>query len=171
MSKESRYSLQASNKFIYQWLIIVLLFNLGIFTLIYFGIAPLFDSTTNPELYSKLTWAIFTVIMFILFATIFMIANGPRYWVDTNYLEIWSVYRPKKRVQIEYTEIIDIRIRRTPLISSAFNFGTLVLYKIDKKSGRKKVAARLIGVDYPNDVYLDLINKCQIEIKDTKLII
>ncbi|MBN1330974.1 MAG: hypothetical protein JXA54_15995 [Candidatus Heimdallarchaeota archaeon] len=171
MNKESRYSLQVSNKFIYQWLVFVLLFNLGIFTIIYFGITPLFDSTSNPDFYSKLTWAIFTISMFFLFATIFIIANGPRYWIDMNYLEIWSVYRTKKRTLIEYNEIIDIKIRRTPLIASAFNFGTLVMYKNDKKTGRKKVAARLIGVEYPNDVYLDLINKCKIEIKDTKLII
>lgn len=171
MTKESRYSLHTSNKFIYQWLIIVLLFNLSIFTIIYFVITPLFSSTGNPEFYSKLTWGIFTIFMFILFAIIFMIANGPRYWIDNDYIEIWSIYRPKRRAQIDYSEIVDIKIQRFPLIGTAFNFGTLVLFSYNEKTGKRKIAARLIGIDFPNEVYLDLINKCQIEINDTKLVI
>jgi len=100
-----------------------------------------------------------------------MIANGPRYWIDNDYIEIWSIYRPKRRAQIDYSEIVDIKIQRFPLIGTAFNFGTLVLFSYNEKTGKRKIAARLIGIDFPNEVYLDLINKCQIEINDTKLVI
>ncbi|MHA1213610.1 MAG: hypothetical protein ACTSSH_14280 [Candidatus Heimdallarchaeota archaeon] len=164
MKEQNRYSLHPSSEYIYQWLIFMLIINLGIFAIVYFLITPIINNSANPDFYAKLAWGIFTGVMFVLFALTFIIANGPRYWVDFEEIEIWWIYRPKKRKQIPLFEIVEIKIRRTPVISNAFNIGTLVLFK-ESSDGKPKVAVRLIGIKFPTEVYLDLLSKCKFKDK------
>ena len=162
MSKESRYSLRASNEFIYQWLVIILIFNLIIFLIIHYIISPLLEKLGNPELYSKIVWAIFVFVMFSLFAITYIIINGPRYWIDNEYLEIWFIYRPRKRRFVYYKDIKEVRIRRPPIIGSAFNYGTIILYKTNQHE-KLKVYVRIIGIKFPNEISHDLLKRCNIK--------
>ncbi len=161
MKGQSRYSLRASNEFLIQWLVIGLVINLGIFTIIYFFITPLIESSNNPNLFEKLTWSFFVVFMFSIFAVTYIGINSSRYWIDFNSIERWSIYRPKRKRKIEYANIKDLKIIRMPLLGNALNIGTIVLF-VDK-DGKNKVSMRIMGIKYPHEVYLDILERTNIE--------
>ncbi|NHK30828.1 MAG: hypothetical protein FK730_05715 [Asgard group archaeon] len=161
MNSQSRYSLRAANEFLIQWLVIVLLVNLGIFSIIYFFVNPIIVSSNNPSLYEKLTWSIFVVFMFSLFAITYVGINSSRYWIDFNFAERWSIYRPKKKKRIEYVDIKDVKIVRMPLLGNALNIGTILL--LTEKSGKIKAKMRIIGIKHPQEVYLDILQRSNIE--------
>ena len=170
MAKKTRYSLKTSNEYIYTWLSLELVFILGTFALIYFLVyKPRILTLPDFEFYSRLVWGIFTGVMFLIFALTFMIANSKRYWLDMEYIEVWNIYRPKKRKTILLENIVDIKIRRMPILSTALNFGTIIIYtSLDEKKPR--IRLRIVGVKYPNDVYLDLLERGNLkkEVKELK---
>lgn len=161
MNNQSRYSLRASNEFLIQWLVIVLLGNLGLFAIIYFLINPIIVTSNNPNLYEKITWSIFVIFMFSLFATTYVGINSSRYWIDCNFIERWSIYRPKKKRRIDYINIKDLKIIRMPLFGNALNIGTIVLYA--EKNSKKKISMRIVGIKYPHEVYLDILERSNVE--------
>ncbi|NHJ46782.1 MAG: hypothetical protein FK733_03240 [Asgard group archaeon] len=167
MSQQKRYSLNASNSFLYQWLVIILILNLGLFAIIYFVINPIVQDSANPNLYEKIEWALFVIFMFCMFATTYITINKSRYWLDSEYIEKWSIYRPKRKHTVNCNEIVDIKIRRLPLIGDALNNGTIVLYSIKKK--KKKVAMRIIGIKFPYEIYLDILERTKIEDSEKKI--
>jgi hypothetical protein len=161
MNQAKRYSLQASNSFLYLWLSLVLVFNLGLFVIIYFLINPIVKSSSNPNLYDKIQWASFVALMFLLFAITYVTINRARYWIDTDYIEKWSIYRPKKKVRINYSEINDIKLRRFPVLGDALNIGTIILY--NSKNGKRNIILRIIGIKFPYEVYIDILEHANIE--------
>jgi hypothetical protein len=161
MNSQSRYSLRAANEFLIQWLVIVLLVNLGLFSIIYFVVNPIIVSSSNPSLYERLTWSIFVIFMFGLFAITFVGINSSRYWIDFHFAERWSIYRPKKKKRIEYNDIKDVKIVRMPLLGNALNIGTIVL--LIEKNGKMKAKMRIVGIKHPQEVYLDIIQRTNIE--------
>ncbi|MEE9573250.1 MAG: PH domain-containing protein, partial [Candidatus Neomarinimicrobiota bacterium] len=95
---------------------------------------------------------------FLFFTVVYLIISAPRYWIDDNGIEIRNIYRAKKKLTFNYEEITEVQIRQTPVISSAFNFGTIVFYKTDQNE-KKRIAFRFFGVKYPKEVYLEIIDK------------
>ena len=61
-----------------------------------------------------------------------------------------------------FNEIRDIRIRKLPLLSGWFDFGTIVFVTYTE-TGRKKVLARFLGIKFPEEVYLELIKKISVD--------
>jgi len=164
MSKQSpsRFSLKASTEYIIQWMVFTLILNLGLYLMMRYLVHPrILGLNLTPDridLYSKLSWAGLLLVNFILFTVVYLIISAPRYWIDDNGIEIRSIYRAKKKLTFNYEEITEVQIRQTPVISSAFNFGTIVFYKTDQNE-KKHVAFRFFGVKYPKEVYLEIINK------------
>ncbi|MHA1532515.1 MAG: PH domain-containing protein [Candidatus Heimdallarchaeota archaeon] len=156
----SRFSLKASAEYIIQWMVFTLILNLGLYLMMRYLVHPrILGLNLTPEridLYSKLSWAGSLLVNFILFTVVYLIISAPRYWIDDNGIEIKSIYRAKKKLTFDYVEITEIKIRQTPIISSAFNFGTIVFYKTDQNE-KKRVAFRFFGVKYPKEVYLEII--------------
>jgi len=162
MSQESRYSLQVSIEYIYSLLVLELLTNLGVFTILYFTVyKKIIVNSLQEDFYSQLLWGLFVIVMFLTFALTFVFANGPRYWIDNKHIEKWLIYRPKKRVVLEFSEVTNIRIRTIPLVSALFNIGTIVLFVT--REGKQRKAMKLIGIKEYNNVYLDLIKKTNIK--------
>lgn len=154
-NKKSRFSLQPSNAFLMTFLVIVLVINVALFLIAYFLINPYINASVNPDLYSKIFWAGFVAINFTSFAITYAIINSKRYWIDFNFLEIQNVYRPKKRKEIPWKEISYLKVRRFPIISNAFDFGTILLMKETEK-GKDKVIARLLGIKHDDEFYFEL---------------
>ncbi|NHJ84595.1 MAG: hypothetical protein FK734_03985 [Asgard group archaeon] len=167
MSKKpaSRYSLTASYAYIAQWLIITLVIYLILFVIAYLMIVPIFETNPNKELYNKILWSVFAIVSFLSFAVVFIITNSQKYWIDLEYIQFWNVYRPSKKRQIEFKDINDLKIRRMPITSTAFNFGTIVLFSIDK-NGKRKRRGSLRGIKFVDDVYLELIQKINLPEED-----
>jgi hypothetical protein len=166
MSQQKRYSLNATNSYLYQWLVIVLVLNLGLFAIIYFVIDPIVQDSINPNLYEKLEWAALVIFMFCMFAVTYITINRSRYWLDIEYIEKWSIYRPKRKYIVNCNEIVDIKIRRLPLIGDALNNGSIILYT--NKKDKKKVAMRIIGIKFPYEVYLDILERTKIDDKNKR---
>jgi len=164
MSKKSpsRFSLKASTEYIIQWMVFTLIFNLGLYLMVrYFAYPRILDLTLTPDridLYSKLVWAGLVFVSFILFTVVYLIISAPRYWIDDHGIEIRNIYRAKKKLTFNYDEINEVKIRQIPIISNAFNFGTIVFYKTDQNE-KKRVAFNFYGVKYPKEVYLEIIDK------------
>lgn len=164
MSKKStsRFSLRASTEYIIQWMVFTLIFNLGLYLMVRYLVHPrILDLNLTPEridLYSKLSWAGLLLINFLFFTVVYLIISAPRYWIDDNGIEIRNIYRAKKKLNFNYEEITEVQIRQTPVISSAFNFGTIVFYKTDQNE-KKRIAFKFFGVKYPKEVYLEIIDK------------
>lgn len=158
----SRFSLRASTEYIIQWMVFTLILNLGLYLMVRYLVHPrILGLNLTPEridLYSKLSWAGLLLINFILFTVVYLIISAPRYWIDENSIEIRSIYRAKKKLIFNYEEITEVQIRQTPIISSAFNFGTIVFYKTNQNE-KKRVAFKFFGVKYPKEVYLEIIGK------------
>ncbi|MHA1187871.1 MAG: hypothetical protein ACTSSK_13540, partial [Candidatus Heimdallarchaeota archaeon] len=93
----SRYSIAPSTPYLLTFLVISLLINVAMWLGIYFGLNPLIMASSFPERNSKIMWGVFVGVMFIIFALTFAIINSHRYWIDTDYLQVINVYRPKKR--------------------------------------------------------------------------
>ncbi|MGC9780755.1 MAG: PH domain-containing protein [Candidatus Heimdallarchaeota archaeon] len=161
-SKSSRFSLEVSIEYIMQWLALTLIINLGLFTIVHFLLNQYDLGWPNPERYSKIIWVGFTLVGFTVFALTYIFISAPRYWVDTDSIEIRSVYRSKKSKIVEFEKIVDMKIRKTPILSNIFNFGTIVFYN-KTEDGKKKVVARFLGVKYPNEVYLEILENLDIE--------
>jgi len=87
---------------------------------------PLIMASSFPERNSKIMWGVFVGVMFIIFALTFAIINSHRYWIDTDYLQVINVYRPKKRKTVMYSEVKNIFIKKIPFLSERFDFGTVV---------------------------------------------
>ncbi len=158
----SRFSLKASTEYIIQWMVFTLILNLGLYLMVRYLVHPrILGLSLTPErieLYSKLSWAGLLLVNFLIFTIVYLIISAPRYWIDDYGIEVRSIYRAKKKLTFNYKEITEIQIRQTPIISSAFNFGTLVFYKTDQNE-KKRVAFRFFGVKYPKEVYLEIIDK------------
>jgi membrane protein YdbS with pleckstrin-like domain len=153
--KELYYSMETTMAFIIQWLVIVLLFDLLLFCLVYFLIRPFY--LLDAENWLTITvWSIYLVISMGILMTVYFIANSHRYLLNRDQIEIINIIRPKKRRIIKLENVSNIRIRQTPIISQWFNFGTIILYKKDEKN-REKVVARLLGINHPDLVFLDLV--------------
>ncbi|NPE07983.1 MAG: hypothetical protein GNW80_06860 [Asgard group archaeon] len=158
----SRFILKSTNEFVILWMVLTLIFNLGLYLIVRYLVDPRVQNLSltpdRIELYSKLVWAGLILIMFIIFTIVYLLISAPRYWVDEQGIEIRSIYRAKKKIAFDFEEITEVEIRQIPLISSAFNFGTLVFYKTDQNE-KKRVAFRFLGVKYPKEVYLEIIDK------------
>lgn len=157
-TKESRYSLSPSNAYLYSFLVIVLLINLGLIAIAYFLINPVIENSSNPTLYSQIFWACMVVLNFILFAITYIIINSYRYWIDIKFVEVINTYRPTKRKTINFSEIDYVKIRKIPILSDAFNFGTILFVKENEK-GKDKIVIRFLGIKHAKDVILELIQK------------
>ena len=164
--KQSTYILKPSNAFIYTWLVIVLIINIGLYLIFFFYIDPIIQNSSNPSLYSKVFWALFVVISFLFFAIIYILVVRHIYWIDIEVIEIRNSFRPKKKKAIKFNEINNITIRRIPLISNAFNFGTIILRK--NEDGKEKIIGKLIGIKYPEEVYYELRSKINLTEEDFK---
>ena len=163
IKKSSRFSLQVSTEYIIQWLVLTLIANIGLFLIVRFLLNPYDLGWPNPDRYSKIIWAGFTFIGFSLFAITYIVTSAPRYWVDTDFIEVRSVYRSKKSKIIEFERIVDMKIRKMPILSNAFNFGTIIFYS-KANDGKKIIAARFLGVKYANEVFLEISENLNIEI-------
>ena len=164
----SRYSIAPSTPYLLTFLVLSLLINVVIWLGIYFGLNPLIMASSFPERNSKIMWGIFVGVMFIIFAITFVIINSHRYWIDTDYLQVINVYRPKKRKTIMYSEVKNIFIKKIPLLSERFDFGTVVFVTYTE-TGRKKVLARFLGIKFPDEVYLELSKSTSIENKEESI--
>jgi uncharacterized membrane protein YdbT with pleckstrin-like domain len=158
MSKESRYTVVPSNAFIFQWLIITFIINLVIYLIIYFIVNPYIQASLNPDRTSRIVWAIFIVIAFLVFAITYIIINSYRYWIDSTYLEIRNNLRTKKKRIVHYEKVNYLKVNRMPIFGTSFNYGTIILYNIstEGKREKKKVVGRLLGVKHPEDIVADL---------------
>ncbi|NHJ33272.1 MAG: hypothetical protein FK732_10435 [Asgard group archaeon] len=167
----SRFSLRSSTEFIIQWMVLTLVFNLGLYLIVRYLVDPRIQNLNltpdRIDLYSKLVWAGLVLIIFTIFTIVYLIISAPRYWVDEKGIEIRNIYRAKKKLTYNYEEIIDIKIKQIPFISSAFNFGTIVFYKTDENE-KKHVAFRFNGVKYPKEVYLEIVDNFE-NLKETEI--
>lgn len=169
-TKESSYSLQPSNAYLYSFLVIVLIINLGIIAIAYFLITPVIENSSNPTLFSQIFWASMVVLNFILFAITYISINAFRYWVDIKHVEIINTYRPKKRKSINFKDIDYLKIRKMPLLSDAFNYGTILFLKENEK-GKEKIVARFLGIKHAKDIILELMQKLPENEKGKKKIV
>ena len=151
----SRYSSIPSSAYLITFLVFSLLINLAILAVTYFGINPLILKSNFPDRNSRIMWGIFVGIAFLIFAVTYIIINAHRYWIDHDYIQIINVYRPKKRKTIMFTEIKNIKVRKIPLISGWFDFGTVIFIGYTE-TGRRKILARFLGIKFPEEVYLEL---------------
>ncbi|MBK5112249.1 MAG: hypothetical protein KGD59_07245 [Candidatus Heimdallarchaeota archaeon] len=158
----SRFFLKSSTEYTIQWMVLTLVFNLGLYLLVRYLVDPRIQNLSlapdKIDLYSKLVWAGLVLIIFIIFTVVYLIISAPRYWIDEQGIEIRNIYRARKKITFDYEEIIEVKIRQIPLISSAFNFGTIIFYKLDENE-KKHIAFRFNGVKYPKEVYLEIIDK------------
>ncbi|MHA1244300.1 MAG: hypothetical protein ACTSXA_13725 [Candidatus Heimdallarchaeota archaeon] len=164
----SRYSIAPSTPYLLTFLVISLLINVAIWLGIYFGLNPLIMASSFPERNSKIMWGVFVGVMFIIFALTFAIINSHRYWIDTDYLQVINVYRPKKRKTVMYSEVKNIFIKKIPFLSERFDFGTVVFVTYTE-TGRKKVLARFLGIKFPDEIYLELSKYTSIEDKEESI--
>ena len=164
----SRYSIAPSTPYLLIFLVLSLLINVAIWLGIYFGLNPLIMASSFPERNSKIMWGVFVGVMFIIFALTFVIINSHRYWIDTDYLQVINVYRPKKRKTVMYSEVKNIFIKKIPFLSERFDFGTVVFVTYTE-TGRKKVLARFLGIKFPDEVYLELSKYTSIEDKEESI--
>ena len=170
--------LKSSTEFVIIWMVLILIFNLGLYFIVRYLVDPVIQNLSltpdRIDLYSKLVWAGLVLIMFVIFTIVYLIISAPRYWVDEQGIEIRNIYRAKKKKSYDFEEITEIRIRQIPIISNAFNFGTIIFYKSDE-SEKKHVAFRFNGIKYPKEVYLEIIenfeNLKQEEIKAEDLLL
>jgi hypothetical protein len=168
-SKESSsYSIAPSTPYLLIFLALSLIINLAIFAGVYFGINPLIEASSLPDRNSKIMWGVFVGVMFIIFAVTYIIINSHRYWIDRDYLQVINVYRPKQKKTILYSEVKNIIVRKIPLLSERLDFGT-VLFVTYTESGRKKVLARFLGIKFPDEVYLELVKKINIDDKEESI--
>lgn len=159
MSKvESSFSLKPSNAYLYSFLVIIFIINLIIFTIAYFLINPIIESSQNANLYSQIFWASLVFLNFLLFAITYASINAFRYWVDYESFEIINSFRPKKKRIIKYSEVDYIKIRKIPLISDALDFGTIVFIKM-KENGKGKTVAKFLGIKHAKEIILELVQK------------
>jgi len=158
----SRFLLRSSTEYIILWMVLTLAFNLGLYLIVRYVVDPRIQKLSltpdQIDLYSKLVWAGLVLIIFIIFTIIYLLLSAPRYLVDEQTIEIRSIYRAKKKNNFSYNEICDVKIRQVPIISSAFNFGSIIFYKINENR-KKQVAFRFNGIKYPKEVYLEIIDK------------
>jgi hypothetical protein len=164
----SRYSIAPSTPFLLTFLVISLIINVGIWVSVYFGLNPVIMASSFPDRNSKIMWGVFVGITFIIFAITYIIINSHRYWIDLDYIQVINVYRPKKRKTVKYSEVKNIFVRKIPLLSSWFNFGTIVFITYTE-TGRKKVLARFLGIKYPDEVYLELTKNINLEEKEESI--
>ncbi len=158
----SRFLLRSSTEYIILWMVLSLIFNLGLYLIIRYTVDPIIQNLSltpdRIDLYSKLVWAGLVLIIFAIFTVVYLFLSAPRYLVDEQGIEIRSIYRAKKKNNFLYEEICEVKIRQVPIISSAFNFGSLIFYKLTE-DGKKQVAFRFAGIKYPKEVYLEIIDK------------
>lgn len=158
-SKPANYSLTPSNTYLISMLVIALLIDIVIFVVFYFVIDPLLIQTSaNPDLYSKIIWSIMAFVVFTVFAVVYVIVNSKKYWIGNDSFELINIYRRKKKRIIKYSTITEIHLRKFPILSERFEFGTIIFYSLNEKEQRKKVA-KFIGIQYPKEVYLELLEK------------
>ena len=160
-----RYSIRPSNPFLFQWIIIALLFNLALFVIMYFIINPLVLASNNPELYDRIAWGVFILITFLTFVSTYISINSIRYWIDIKHIEVISSFRPKKKRIIPFEEINSFTIRRIPYLGNWLHYGTIVLQHRDE-SGKKKVKVRLLGIKFPLEVIQDIAEEINVEMQD-----
>ncbi|MHA1124256.1 MAG: hypothetical protein ACTSSB_04690 [Candidatus Heimdallarchaeota archaeon] len=162
-SKEtSQYSIAPSTPYLLTFLVLSLLINLAIFAILYFAINPFILASNNSDRYSKIVWGVFIGFMFLVFAMTYVTINLHRYWIDLDYIQIINVYRPKKRKTVMYSEVKNIFVRKIPFLSGWLDFGTIIFVTYTD-TGRKKVLAKFLGIKFPEEVYLELIKKINLE--------
>ncbi|MFW9922744.1 MAG: hypothetical protein ACFFDW_05575 [Candidatus Thorarchaeota archaeon] len=159
------YTVAPSTAYLMSAISVVLIINLGLFLLVYFLIYPIILDSSDPSKWSKIIWAIFAGISFLFFTIVYIIINSHRYWIDNDFFEILNVYRTKKKKSFLWTNISYIKIRNFPIVSRAFNFGTILFYG-EVKNGKEKIIARFLGVKMPQEIYLQIMDKVQKESKE-----
>ena len=165
--KPANYSVAPSTSYIITFLVFALLFDIGIFSIVYFLIDPIIQSSVNPTLYSKVLWSIMAFVFFAVFAIVYVIINSKRYWIGEDSIEVINVYRPKRRRIIKYADITEVSIRTFPIVSKRFDFGTIVFYALNKKE-QNKIIAKFLGIKFPKEIYLEIIEKIKPEEKGKK---
>lgn len=164
----SRYSIAPSTPYLLTFLVISLLINVAIWISVSFGLNPIIMASSFPERNSKIMWGVFVGVTFIIFAITYIIINSHRYWIDLEYLQVINVYRPKKRKTVKYSEVKNIFVRKIPLLSGWFDFGTVVFITYTE-TGRKKVLARFLGVKFPDEIYLELTKNIDLDDKEESI--
>ncbi len=165
--KPANYSIAPSTTYIITLLIVALLLNGVFFAIVYFIVEPIVQSSSNPDLYSKIVWSIVSFVVFLVFAIIYVSVNSRRYWVGDDSFELIRIYRPKKKKVIKYSDILYIKIRKIPILSSRLDFGTILFIAHNKKE-KEKIVARFLGIKFPKELYIELVEKINPAEKERK---
>ncbi len=165
--KPANYSIAPSTTYIITLLIVALLLNGVFFAIVYFIVEPIVQSSSNPDLYSKIVWSIVSFVVFLVFAIIYVSVNSRRYWVGDDSFELIRIYRPKKKKVIKYSDILYIKIRKIPILSSRLDFGTILFIAHNKKK-KEKIVARFLGIKFPKELYIELVEKINPAEKERK---
>ncbi len=165
--KPANYSVTPSTAYIITFLALALIINSLFFAIIYFVVDPIVQVSSNPDLYSKIIWSIVAFVFFFVFAVIYISINSRRYWIGDNSFELINIYRPKKKKVIKYSDILYIKVRKMPILSSRFDFGTILFIAHSKKK-KEKIVARFLGIKFPKEIYFELVEKIKPEGKDRK---
>lgn len=166
--KPANYSIAPSTTYIITMLVLALIINGVFFAVVYFIVDPIVQTSSNPELYSKIIWSIVAFVFFFVFAVVYISINSRRYWIGDESFELINIYRPKKKKVIKYSEILYIQIRKIPFLSNRFEFGTILFFAHNKKQ-KEKIIARFLGLKFPMEIYIELVEKINLEEKHKKL--
>ncbi|MHA1155739.1 MAG: hypothetical protein ACTSQK_06480 [Candidatus Heimdallarchaeota archaeon] len=165
--KPANYSVAPSTTYIITLLVFSLIINVILFAIVYFVIDPIVQNSLDPELYSKIMWSIMAFIFFIVFAVVYISINSRRYWIGDESIELINIYRPKKKKAIKYSDILFIRIRKIPILSSRLEIGTILFIAVNDKN-KEKIVARFLGIKFPKEMYIELNEKIHPEEKGKK---